>query len=170
MSRRVALPGSDDQESSTWTSGRAASSSGRASKQPLLRVRMRTPDRAGATLEVIESLRETLREMAPGSLTDGDWNVWYTRTVVTADHAAVIQLTVRLAVNPATTPQRHPIECWGPAEMSWIERRALALAASKMAARGTGSVADLGLDAPEGTVHQRQPDHHARPGRARRRE
>ena len=108
--------------------------------------------RAGATLEVIESLRETLQEMAPGSLTDETWKVWYTRTVVTAGHATVIQLTVRLAVDPATTPRDHPIDRWGPAEMSRIERRALALAASKMAARGTGSVADLGLDAPEDTV------------------
>ena len=125
---------------------------GEGRRQPLLRVRMRTPDRAGATLEVIDSLRETLQEMAPGSLTDRDWKVWYTRTEVTADHTAVIQLTVRLAVNPATTPPGHPIERWGPAEMSRIERRALALAAVKMAASGTGSVADLGLDAPEGTV------------------
>ena len=108
--------------------------------------------RAGATLEVIESLRETLRETAPGSLTGRDWKVWYTRTVVTAGRAAVIQLTVRLAVNPATTPPEYPIERWGLAEMSRIERRALALAASKMAARGADSAADLGLDAPEDTV------------------
>jgi len=125
---------------------------GEGRQQPLLRVRMRTPDRAGATLEVIESLRETLLEMAPGCLTDADWNVWYTRTVVTAGHAAVIQLTVRLAVDPATTPPGRPIEGWGPEEMSRIERGALARAASKMAASGTGSVADLGLDAPEDTV------------------
>src|ERR1035441_9142341 len=102
---------------------------GEGHKHPLLRVRMRTPDRAGATLEVIESLREALQEMAPGALTNRDWKVWYTRTVVTAGHAGVIQLTVRLAVNPATTPQHHPIEHWGQAEMSQIERRALALAA-----------------------------------------
>jgi len=125
---------------------------GEGHKQPLLQVRMRTPDRPGATLEVIESLRETLQEMGRGSLTERDWKVWYTRTVVTAGHAAVIQLTVRLAVNPATTPAHHPIVDWGPAEMSRIERGALARAASKMAARGTGSVADLGLDAPEDTV------------------
>jgi hypothetical protein len=88
---------------STWTSGRSRQQLGEGHKQPLLRVHMRTPDRAGATLEVIESLREAFREMAPGWLTDRDWKVWYTRTVVTAGHAAVIQLTVRLAVNPATT-------------------------------------------------------------------
>jgi hypothetical protein len=148
----LAPPGSDGQVIVYLDKWQSRQQLGEGHKQPLLRVRMRTPDRAGATLEVIESLRETLQEMAPGSLTDRDWKVWYTRTVVTAGHAVVIQLTVRLAVNPATTPQHHPIGRWGPAEMSRIERRALALAASKMAASGTGSVADLGLAAPEDTV------------------
>jgi hypothetical protein len=147
-----ALPGSNGQAIVYLDKWQSRQQLGEGHKQPLLRVRMRTPDRAGATLEVIESLRETLLEMAPGSLTDRDWKVWYTRTAVTAGHAGVIQLTVRLAVNPATTPPDHPIESWGAEEMSKIERRALALAASKMAASGTGSVADLGLDAPEDTV------------------
>ena len=148
----LAPPGSDSQAIVYLDKWQSRQQLGVSLRQPLLRVRMRTPDRAGATLEVIESLREAFREMAPGWLTDRDWKVWYTRTVVTAGHAAVIQLTVRLAVDPAITPQHHPIECWGPAEMSQIERRALALAAGKMAASGTGSVADLGLDAPEDTV------------------
>ena len=153
----LARPGSGDQVSDgqvivyldKWQSRRQL---GEGHKHPLLRVRMRTPDRAGATLEVIESLRETLQEMAPGALTDQDWKVWYTRTMVTTGRAVVIQLTVRLAVNPTATPRHRPIEHWGRAEMSRIERRALALAASKMAAGGTGSVADLGLAAPEDTV------------------
>ena len=147
----LAAPGSDGQARVYLDKWQSRQQLGVSHKQPLLRVHMRTPDRAGATLEVIESLRETLHEMAPGSLTDRNWQVWYTRTVVTTGHA-VIQLTVRLAVNPATTPQHHPIERWGPAEMSRIERRALALAAGKIATSGTGSVADLGLDAPEDTV------------------
>ena len=148
----LAPPGSDSQAIVYLDKWQSRQQLGVSLKQPLLRVHMRTPDRAGATLEVIESLREAFREMAPGWLTDRDWKVWYTRTVVTAGRAAVIQLTVRLAVDPAITPQHHPIKCWGPAEMSQIERRALALAAGKMAASGTGSVADLGLDAPEDTV------------------
>lgn len=148
----LAQPGSDSQANVYLDKWQSRQQLGEGHQQPLLRVHMRTPDRAGATLEVIESLREAFREMAPGWLTDRDWKVWYTRTVVTAGHAAVIQLTVRLAVNPVTTPRHRPIEGWGPAEMSQIERRALALAASKMAASGTGSVADLGLDAPEDTV------------------
>ncbi|HEY6278199.1 MAG TPA: hypothetical protein VIX86_17925, partial [Streptosporangiaceae bacterium] len=49
---------------------------GAAGRYPLLRVHMRTPDRPGATLEVLESLREALREMAPESLGERDWNVW----------------------------------------------------------------------------------------------
>jgi hypothetical protein len=148
----LAPPGGDGQVIVYLDKWQSRQQLGEGHKQPLLRVRMRTPDRAGATLEVIESLRETFQEMAPGSMTDRDWKVWYARTVVTAGRAGVIQLTARLAVNPATTPRHHPIERWGPAEMSRIERRALALAASKMAASGTGSVADLGLDAPEDTV------------------
>jgi hypothetical protein len=148
----LAPAGSDSQATVYLDKWQSRQQLGEGHQQPLLRVHMRTPDRAGATLEVIESLREAFREIAPGWLTDRDWKVWYTRTVVTAGHAAVIQLTVRLAVNPATTPRHHPIQSWGPAEMSQIERRALALAASKMAASGTGSVADLGLDAPEDTV------------------
>jgi hypothetical protein len=148
----LAPPGSDGRVIVYLDKWQSREELGEGDKQPLLQVRMRTPDRAGATLEVMESLRETLHEMAPGSFTDETWKVWYTRTVVMAGHAAVIQLTVRLAVDPATTPQDHPIDRWGRAEMSRIERRALALAASKMAAMGTGSVADLGLDAPEDTV------------------
>jgi hypothetical protein len=126
---------------------------GEAREHPLLRVHMRTPDRAGATLEVLESLRATLQEMAPGVLGAGQWKVWYTRTVVAGGNAALIQLTVRLAVNPATTPSPDkPIAGWGPAEFSRIERRALALAASKMAASAALAPADAGLDAPEDTV------------------
>jgi hypothetical protein len=147
----LSAPGSDGQVIVYLDKWQSRQQLGEGHKHPLLRVRMRTPDRAGATLEVIESLRETFQEMAPGWLTDRDWKVWYTRTVVAPDHG-VIQLTVRLAVNPATTPRHHPIERWGPAKMAQIERRTLAVAASKMAARGTGSVADLGLDAPEDTV------------------
>lgn len=148
----LAPPGNGDRGIVYLNKWQSREQLGEGDKQPLLRVRMRTPDRPGATLEVIESLRQTLLEMAPGSLRGQDWKVWYTRTVVTAGHAGVIQLTVRLAVDPATTPPDQPIERWGPAEMSRIERRALALAASKMEASGTGSVADLGLDAPEDTV------------------
>ncbi len=148
----LASPGTDREAIAYLDKWLSREELGEGQEQPLLRVRMRTPDRAGVTLEVIESLRQTLQELAPGSLTGQDLEVWYARTVVRAGHAGVIQLTARLRANPATTARHHPGECWGPAEMSRIERRALALAASKIAASGAGSVAELGLEAPDDTV------------------
>jgi len=125
---------------------------GAAQQYPLLRVHMRTPDRPGATLEVLESLRETLQEMAPGSLGERDWNVWYARVVVSAGNVALIQLTARLALDPATTASAGE-DHGGLAEFSKIERHALARAARKIAATGrAGSSPDPGLDAPADTV------------------
>lgn len=125
---------------------------GAAQRYPLLRVHMRTPDRPGATLEVLESLRETLQEMAPGSLGERDWNVWYARVVVAAGNVALIQLTVRLALDPAVAPSAAG-DHGGLAEFSKIERHALALAVGKMAATGrAGDSPDHGLDAPVDTV------------------
>ena len=125
---------------------------GAAQQYPLLRVHMRTPDRPGATLEVLESLRETLQEIAPGSLGDRDWNVWYARVVVAAGNVALIQLTARLAVDPEavlSVAENHR----GLAEFSKIERQSLALAARKMAAAGhSGGSPDPGVDAPVDTV------------------
>jgi hypothetical protein len=120
----------------------------------LLRVHMRTPDRPGATLEVLESLRETLNDIAPESLGQHDWNVWYARVVVAHGNVAQIQLTVRLAADPTTAPPSgKPIAHWGTPEFSKIERQALIAAAHKLAAakRSAGS-SDLGLDVPEDTV------------------
>ena len=127
---------------------------GAAERYALLRVHMRTPDRPGATLEVLESLRETLREMAPESLGERDWNVWYARVVVAHGNTAQIQLTIRLALDPTMTPAHDkPIAEWGLPEFSKIERRTLAAAARKLAAskRAIGST-DPDLDTPEDTV------------------
>jgi hypothetical protein len=127
---------------------------GQAERNPLLRVHMRTPDRPGATLEVLESLRETLREMAPDSLGERDWNVWYARVEVAHGNIAQIQLTIRLALDPTMTPAAgKSVTQWGSLEFSKIERQALAVAARKLAAarRSDGS-ADPGLDVPEDTV------------------
>jgi hypothetical protein len=127
---------------------------GAAERYALLRVHMRTPDRPGATLEVLESLRETLLEMAPESLGERDWNVWYARVVVAHGNTAQIQLTIRLALDPTMTPAHDkPIAEWGLPEFSKIERRTLAAAARKLAAskRTVGST-DPDLDTPEDTV------------------
>jgi hypothetical protein len=124
---------------------------GAAGKYPLLRVHMRTPDRPGATLEVLDSLRVTLKEMAPGSLDERDWNVWYARAVVASGNVALIQLTAKLAVDPDLRPAgRKPVSAWGQAEFSTIERRALALAAHKMSASPGRAVNDR--DLPANTV------------------
>jgi hypothetical protein len=97
---------------------------GLAEQDPLLRVHMRTPDRPGATLEVLESLRETLSEMAPESLGERDWKVWYARVVVAHGNLAQIQLTVRLALDPAMTPPAgKPVTQWGLAEFSKTKSR-----------------------------------------------
>jgi hypothetical protein len=125
---------------------------GEAQRNPLLRVHMRTPDRPGATLEILESLRETLQELAPGSLGARDWNVWYARVTLAAGNVALIQLTARLALDPAHT--RSAAGDHGRlADFSKIERHALALAADKIAAaRKAGGSPDPGLDVPVDTV------------------
>jgi len=127
---------------------------GMPERYPLLRVHMRTPDRPGATLEVLESLREALREMAPESLGERDWNVWYARVAVAHGNIAQIQLTVRLAIDPTMTPAAgKPITQWGSPEFSKIERQALAAAARKLAAaKASAGSSDPGLYAPEDTV------------------
>jgi hypothetical protein len=124
---------------------------GTALDEPLMRVHMRTPDRPGATLEVLEALRETLQE--PGSLEMRDWNVWYARAVVAEGNVAEIQLTIRLALRTGADSEDSPITQWSAAEFAKIEDRALALAAQKMAAaRKSDGPADPGLVAPEDTV------------------
>jgi len=127
---------------------------GMSERYPLLRVHMRTPDRPGATLEVLDSLREALREMAPESLGEHDWNVWYARVVVAHGNTAQIQLTVRLAIDPTMTlAASKSITQWGLPEFSKIERQALAAAARKLAAvKGSAGSPAPGLYAPEDTV------------------
>jgi hypothetical protein len=127
---------------------------GAAERYPLLRVHMRTPDRSGATLEVLESLREALREMAPESLGERDWNVWYARVAVAHGNTAQIQLTVRLAMDPTMTPAvGEPITRWGSPEFSKIERQALAAAARKLTVtKASAGTSDPGFYAPEDTV------------------
>jgi hypothetical protein len=115
---------------------------GEASEDPLLQVHMRTPDRPGATLEVLEALRATVAEMAPGAVAGRDWDVWYARSDVSSG-LANIQLTAQLAADPQAPAHGKPVSDWGPAECSAIAQRALALAAARTSP-------DLGL--PENTV------------------
>lgn len=127
---------------------------GTAPRYPLLQVHMRTPDRPGATLAVLESLREILRDRAPGSLRQGDWNVWYATSVVQEGDAALMQFTVWLATDPDQdfAPEK-PLAQWGSAEFSKIARLARDLAIRKMVfSQASGSPLSNGLDTPVDTV------------------
>jgi hypothetical protein len=115
---------------------------GQMQEHPLLRVHMRTPDRPGATLAVLDSLRETFQDLAPGALGEHDWNIWYARVTVDSGGVATIQFTARLArdrMPAALLDEDHE----GSTEFSRIERKTLALAARKMA---SDSAADAILD------------------------
>lgn len=109
---------------------------GAAPHCPLLRVHMRAPDRPGATLHALESLRQALHDVAGESApASRDWNVWYARAVVTDGNIVQIQLTIML---PAHTPDGHApgdhVTGWGPAEFARIEQRTLELLTQNLAA------------------------------------
>jgi hypothetical protein len=144
-------PGGDGRISLYLDEEQSRTDLGAAGEYPLIRVHMRTPDRPGATLEILESLRITLKEMAPRSLGEDGWNVRYARAVLSSGNVATIQLTAQLAVDPETTPPAgKPVSRWGPAEFSMIEQRALALAAHKTSATSDRPVNDK--DLPENTM------------------
>ena len=128
---------------------------GQLQQHPLLRVHMRTPDRPGATLVVLESLRETFQDLAPGALGDHDWNIWYARVTVDSGGVATIQLTARLARDRMPAPLLE-----GSTEFSRIERKTLALAARKMASdSATDAVLDITADTALSVGLVDMPDH-----------
>ncbi len=98
---------------------------------PVLRVHMRTPDRPGATVAVLSSLREAIQHEFPHAFNGGDWNVWYARAVVRDGNMAHVQLTIVLPVGP--DGDSAPASGWDPNVFSRIERRTFALLALKMA-------------------------------------
>lgn len=125
---------------------------GTAPPKPVLSVRIRTPDRPGATLDVLESLRDAFTERMPGAITMHDWNVWYARIGVPDGNLAHVQLTIILPAD-ASHPVGKPIENWAAAELVEIERRTLTLAAQKFAAaRPASQSPSAGPDAPGETV------------------
>ena len=121
---------------------------GTAREWPLLRVHMRTPDRPGATLRIIESLSSALNQMAEGCLSDDEGSVWYARVVVVSGRVAQIQFTVRL--NPVTPTAPKPLTSWGRPEYAKIERDALDGTASTIGA--TPESASGRLHSPQDTV------------------
>lgn len=104
---------------------------GTAQPHPLLRVHMRTPDRPGATVGVLDSLREAIRHEFPTALAHGDLSVWHARAEVKDGTMAHVQLTIMLP-----TPADHdpsPARTWTAGDLWRIERRALSLLTTKMA-------------------------------------
>jgi hypothetical protein len=118
---------------------------------PLLRVRMRTPDRPGATLQVIESLSEVLSEKVPGSLSNDEPNVWYAHVEVASGRVAQIHFTVRLTVNSAKQPSSNEaLVMWGPREYFTVERDTLTKTTRRVGNRSANP--DDRPDAPQDTV------------------
>ena len=107
-----------------WQSGKVL---GHAGPEPLLRVHIRSPDRPGATLDALDSLREILQATAArsDSIQENDWNVWYARIEVTEGNAGLILLTLRLSVD------KQVVESWKPVKLEEIERKVRQRAASK---------------------------------------
>ncbi len=104
---------------------------GSAPPQPLLRVHLRTQDRPGATVAVLDALHKAMQHEFPRAFSGGDWNVWYARAVVRDGNTAHVQLTIMLPVSHDTDLE--PIYAWEPSDFSRIERRALALLTIRMA-------------------------------------
>jgi hypothetical protein len=129
---------------------------------PLLRVRMRTPDRPGATLQVIESLSKVLSEKVPGSLSNDEPNVWYAHVEVASGRVAQISFTVRLTVNPTERLRSgDTLEMWGPREYFTVERDTLTK--TERRAGNRSATPDDRSGAPQDTVISielvRMPEH-----------
>jgi hypothetical protein len=127
---------------------------GTAPGYPLLRVHMRTPDRPGATLEVLESLHEAIKEILPDTLASRDWLVWYARAVVKDGNMAHVQLTIMLPVDhDGHSRDTNPAIKWNSSDFSLIERRTLAYLAARMAETQQASeLSDPSQEAPPETI------------------
>lgn len=104
---------------------------GAAREYPLLWVRMRTPDRPGATVAVLDSLHDAIQREFPNIFSRGDWREWYARAAVRDGNMAHVQLTIVLPIDHDSGFV--PAGEWGPSVFSRIERRTLTLLAQRMA-------------------------------------
>lgn len=148
-------PGNDDEKLrkavylDRWQSRNAL---GAAMPNPLLRVHMRTPDRPGATLEVLKALHSAIEHVSPDALCPGDWNVWYARAVVKDGNVAHVQLTIMLPIDQEDPARKNPAHDWGQLETSRIERRALALLARQLADVRPAELLGSGHESPPDTI------------------
>jgi hypothetical protein len=112
---------------------------GIAPPHPLLRVTLRTPDRPGATIGVLEALRDAIQHKFEHALANGDLSVWYARAEVEDGNTAHVQFTVMLPIPAGHDPA--PAHLWNAGDLWQIERRALEYLAARIAdGNGTAAV------------------------------
>jgi hypothetical protein len=78
----------------------SAAQLGHEGPEPVLRVHVRSPDRPGTLLDVLNALQPALRAALP-ELSAADPSVWYANLKVTAGQTTSARLTMRLPVPPA---------------------------------------------------------------------
>jgi hypothetical protein len=106
--------------------------------RPMLHAHLRTPDRPGATRDVLDALREAIQERYPRTLAENDMTVWYARAEVKDGSTPRIQLTIAL---PAPAPaDRSPAHDWTSNDLREIEQRTLSLLVTRLS--GTAHPAD----------------------------
>jgi len=110
---------------------------GTAQHHPLLRVHMRTPNRPGAVLGLLDSLDHVLHENAPAAMTQRYRIFPYAKTETGAANTAFISIVFEL---PVTPPK---LSHWGSAELDAIERSLRALLARGADAAATTPTEDL---------------------------
>ena len=111
----------------------APASLGWAGSEPLLEVNVRSPNRPGVTVEVLDALEVALREQC--GLEAGQWYVWHARTVVTPENLALIRFTLRLSADLQLLGQ------WNETTFEAIERSVRARVRDRANADGPGGQA-----------------------------
>lgn len=107
---------------------------GAASPEPLLRALIRSPNRPGTTLSILDALESALRDVC--ALDPARWHIWHARTVVTAENLALNRFILRLSVEPEVVAQ------WSEAQFEAIAQRVRDRARKTTHAGGPGHHAD----------------------------
>jgi hypothetical protein len=151
----ISLPGSGGAKMITYLDkkvSRAQLGAEGHHRHALLAVHMQTPDRPGAILAVLDSVREAFNEIASSSLLGGTavpaehWKVWYAN--VAANDVGVIRLTICLEADPRAVPsEKYALARWTRADFEQLERRALVRAITKIKEMyGQAGSGDLDFD------------------------
>ncbi len=119
---------------------------GKIGPDPLLRVRVRSQDRPGVLLDVLNALRPALRTALPQN-GDPYGGVWHALLTVASGRAATARISVRLKVG------EEQVRDWDDAEFGAIERDVRSHALRATAVRQASGVVDAEeYGAPENTV------------------